>query len=413
LRGRDRAVYSDELHLRQVMRFFRIFSATVGVIVVALLYRSGITGARANQMPKAGNPTLVYAGTNTGAKSKGIYFFRLQTEGLEVSQNITLVPLGLAAETPNPSFLELDLKRRLLFAVNEIDNFEGKPAGAVSAFSIDPTGKLTLLNQRSSMGAGPCHLVLDKESRNLLVANCSGGSVAVLPVGPDGRLGEATDVVRNSGKGPRAHGVTLDPASRFAFACDLGSDKILTYRFDAQKGKLSPGEPAFTPVKAGAGPRHMLFRPDGRFAYVINERNSTLSVFAYEAKAGVLTEAQTVSTLPEYFDGPNTALELGMHPSGKYLYASNHGHNNVVLFSIDPDKGTLTYIEEQGTGGKNPVHFGIQPSAQHLAIVNHDSDTILASRIDSGNGRLKPSGIFAAAPSPACVKFLPPAESGR
>jgi 6-phosphogluconolactonase len=363
------------------------------------------------------NATLVYVGTYTNATSKGIYVFRLQTENLDVSQNITLVPLGLAAESTNPSFLELDLKRRFMFAVNEVDQFEGRPTGAVSAFSIDEaTGKLRLLNQRPSMGTGPCHVVLDNGSRNLLVANYGSGSVAVLPVGGDGRLGAATDVVQHTGKsidpvrqkGPHAHCVTLDSANRFAFVCDLGLDKVMTYRFDAEQGKLSPGEPAFTPLKAGAGPRHMVFRPDGRFAYVANELTSTITVFGYEPSTGVLKELQTVSTRPEYFEGANTAAEIGVHPSGKYLYVSNRGHNSVVLFSVDPDRGTLRYVEEQGTGGKTPRHFGIEPSAKHLAIGNQGSDTVLVCRIDEGNGRLKPSGVFAEAPSPACVKFLPP-----
>src|SRR2546428_455405 len=255
-------------------------------------------------------PTFVYVGTYTGSKSKGIYLFRLQTENLEVSQNITLVPLGLAAETSNPSFIELDLKRRLLFAVNELNEFEGKPTGAVSAFSIDrDTGMLTPLNQRPSMCAGP---------------------------------------------------------------------------------------------------RHMVFRPDGRFAFVVNELSSTITVFAYDSGAGVLRERQTVSTLPEYFDGANTTAEIDVHPSGKWLYVSNRGHNSVVLFNVDADKGTLTYVEEQGTGGFKPRHFGIEPSAKHLAIANQDSDTVLVARIDAGNGRLKPSGVFAQAPTPVCVKFLPP-----
>jgi 6-phosphogluconolactonase len=355
--------------------------------------------------------TLVYVGTYTHSKSKGIYLFRLQTENLEVSQNITLVPLGLAVETRNPSFLELDTKRRLAFAVSE------DPAGSVSAFSVDPdTGKLTLLNQQSSEGSRPCHLVLDKDGHNLLVSNYDSGSVAVLPVGMDGRLGKATDMVQHTGKsvhpqrqtGPHANCVTLDPANRFAFVCDLGLDKVLSYRFDAHSGQLKPNEPAFVSTKPGAGPRRMVFRPDGGFAYVVNELNSTITAFAYDSQAGTLHELQTVSTLPEYFDGPNTAAEIGMNPSGKFVYVSNCGHNSVVLFAIDSSKGTLTYIEEQGTGGRTPRHFGIQPSAKHLAIVNQDSDTVLACRIDPDNGRLKPSGLFAEAPSPACAKFLPP-----
>src|SRR5258708_834076 len=325
------------------------------------------------QSKSSSNPakaTLVYAGTFTGPKSKGIYCFRLQADNPEVSQNITLVPLGLAAEAENHSFLELDLKRRLLFAVNEVDKFEGKTTGSVSAFSIDrATGKLTLLNQRPSMGTGPCHLVLDKKSRYLLVANYGGGSVAVLSVGPDGRLGGATSFIQHTGqsidpkrpRGPHAHCVTLDPANRFAFVCDLGLDKVLTYRFDAQHGKLTPAEPAFTTIKAGAGPRHMVFRPDGRFAYVINELNSTINGFSYDAKTGVLTERQTISTLPPSYDGPNTVAEVRIHPSGKYLHASNRGNNTVVLFGIDAGKRTPTSIEDQWPVAKTPPHFRSQP----------------------------------------------------
>jgi 6-phosphogluconolactonase len=314
--------------------------------------------------------------------------------------------------------LELDLKRRLLFAVNEQDQFEGKPGGGVSAFSIDPAnGKLTLLNSRSSMGTGPCHLVLDKEGKNILVANYGSGSVAVFPVGADGRLAEASSVIQHSGKsvnperqkGPHAHCVTVDPANRFAFVCDLGLDKVLAYKFDAAQGKLTPNDPAYAALKPGAGPRHMVFRPDGKFAYVINELNSTITSFAYDAGAGALKELESVSTLPGYYDGPNSCAEIGIHPSGKFLYGSNRGHNSIVLFNVDPAKGTLTYVEEQGTGGKTPRNFGIQPSAAHMAICNQDSDTVLASRIDSGNGRLKPSGLFASAPTPVCAVFLPPA----
>jgi 6-phosphogluconolactonase len=364
----------------------------------------------------AAGATLVYVGTYTGPNSKGIYLFRLQTEGLEVSQNITLAPLGLAAESASPSFLELDLRRRLLFAVNETDTFDGKATGAVSAFSIDPAGKLTLINQRPTKGTLPCHLVLDKDGRNLLVANYGSGSVAVLPVAEDGHLGEATDLVQHTGKsvnperqkGPHGHGVTLDAANRIAFVCDLGLDKVLAYRFDSAAGKLTPHTPPFAACKPGSGPRHLVFRPDGRFAYVLGELDSSITVFAYDAAAGALKEVQRVSTLPESYDGPNTGAEIAVHPSGKFVYASNRGHDSVVLFAVDADKGTLAFVEEQGTGGKTPRHFGFEPSGKHLAIANQGSDSLLACRVDAGNGRLKPSGVFASAPTPVCVKFLPP-----
>jgi 6-phosphogluconolactonase len=329
----------------------------------------------------------------------------LQSAGTEVFQNVTLVPLGLAAETPNPTFFELDLKRRLLFAVNEIDRFEGKPAGAVSAFSITTTGKLALINQRSSMGAKPCHLALDGEARNLLVANCGDGSVAVLPIAADGKLGEATEVV----KGASAASVTLDRAGKFAFVCDPAADKVLRFSFDAQAGKLRPATPAFVEMKPGSSPRQMRFRPDGKFAYVLNEKTSIINVYAYDAATGALTETQAVSTVPESYDGSNTAIELQVHHTGKWLYVSNTGHDSIVLFNVDGEKGALSYVEEQGTGGRHARQFGIQQNSKHMAISLPDNNQVLASRIDEGNGRLKPSGIFAEMPAPAAVRFLPPA----
>jgi 6-phosphogluconolactonase len=216
----------------------------------------------------------------------------------------------------------------------------------------------------------------------------------------------------NREKGRRTFGVTLDPGNRFALVTETGWDKILTYRFDAQTGKLAPAEPASTPVKSGAGPGMVVFHPDGRFAYSLNRLDSTVTAFAFDPDTGRLNELQTLSTLPGYFDGASTAEHLEMHPSGKYLFAANDGHNSVVLFTIDPKAGMLRWIEEQGTGGAMPRHFGIDPSGGHLAIANLGANTVLPSRIDAGNGRLKPSGLFAEVASPACVKFLPPPKAG-
>jgi len=401
------------------MRTLKTLKISLGAIVVAALTPAIVSEAQTKRVPTPANSTLVYVGTYTGQKSnsKGIYFFRFQDIGDDVTQNVTLVPLGLAAETPNPSFLEIDTKRRLLFAVNETGEFQGKPTGGVSAFSIDSaTGKLVPINQRSSMGKGPCHLALDRAGKNLLVANYSSGTVAVLPVAADGKLGEATDVIQHSGKsinpqrqeGPHAHCTVFDPSGKFAFVCDLGLDKVMIYRFDAEKGKLTPNDPPFATLKAGAGPRHMVFRPDGRFAYVTNELNSTVTAFAYDASKGALKELQTLSTLPDHWEGTNSTAEIDIHPSGKYLYASNRGHNSVALFNIDPAKGMLTWVEAQGAGVSTPRHFGIDAQGKHMTIANQGSNTVLGSRIETGNGRVKLSGISADAPTPVCVKFLPP-----
>ncbi len=338
--------------------------------------------------------TLVYIGTRTGGAAKGIYVFRLQSAGSEVFQNVTLVPLGLAAATDNPTSFALDTRRRLLFTVNEVE------PGTVSAYAVDPaTGHLALINRQSSKGRMPCYLMLAPDARHVLVAHCAGGGVSVLPVGEDGKLGEASATVAVGDPACSA----FDPAGRFVFVCDRAADKVLAFRFDG--GKLAPAESAA--LSAGSRPRDIAFRPDARFAYVLNEKTSTVTAFAYDAAAGRLKETQTISTLPGYWEGENTTAELGMHPSGKYLFASNRGHNSLALYTIDAD-GTLGWVEEQGTGAPTPRHFGIEPAGKHLAISNSESDKVLASRIDTGNGRLKPSGIFAEVPSPACIRFLPP-----
>jgi 6-phosphogluconolactonase len=373
-----------------------IFPLSAALLFCALVY------AQSPEPPPQGKATLVYIGSSKG---KGIHLFRLQPTGTEVSQNVTLVPLGLAAETPSATFFELDLKRRLLFAVNEIGQFEGKPTGAVSAFAITPTGKLALLNQRSSMGTKPCHLALDGEARNLMVANCGDGSAAVLPIAPDGKLGEATDVV----KGARATSVTFDRAGKFAFVCASTLNKVLQFSFDAAQGKLQPATPAFLEVKPEGETHQLLFRPDGKFVYVLNKKASLINVYSYDATIGGLTEVQAISTVPESYDGLNNAIELQVHHTGKWLYVSNTGHDSIVLFNVDAEKGTLTFVEEQGTGGRHARQFGLQPNSMHLAISLPDNNQVLASRIDAGNGRLKPSGIFAEMPAPATIRFLPPA----
>jgi 6-phosphogluconolactonase len=403
-------------------------------LIALVLVTAAIAAADTSQMPEAGKvsakDTLVYIGSYTtraglpatpGApparEGKGIYLFRLQSAGTDVFQNVTLVPLGLAIETANPSHLEIDSTARRLFAVNEIDQFDGKPTGAVSAFAIDPTGKLTLIGQRASMGARPCHLALAPDGRHVLVANC-GGTAAVLPIAESGALGEATDSVT---LGPSkalpgsdaAACVAFDPGGTFAFVCDAGASRVLAFSFDRASGKLAPAATPAIGLKAGAVPRQIRFRPDARFAYVLDEKSSTVTVFAYDASTGTVREVQTVSSVPEYFGGENQAGEMHLHRTGKWLYVSNVGHNSVVLFTVDAEKGTLAFVEEQGTGGRTPRQFGLEPSAKHLAISNRDSDSVLASRIDDGNGRLKPSGIFAEVPSPAAIRFLPPMESGR
>jgi 6-phosphogluconolactonase len=253
----------------------------------------------------------------------------------------------------------------------------------------------------------------------VIVANYGGGSVAVIPVAEDGQLGPASDFVQHAGhsasadrqSSPHAHCITLSPDGKFVFVCDLGLDQVVAYKYDAEAGKLTPNDPPFAKLKPGAGPRHMAFGPDGRFAYVLNELNSTVTAFAYDAARGALEELQTVSTLPDHFDGQNSTAEIAVHPSGKYLYASNRGHDSVVLFEIDGAAGTLTYVEDQSTGGRTPRHFALDAKGGHLIMANQNSGTLRVCRIDSKNGRLNPSPVFTPAPSPVCTVLLPPSKT--
>lgn len=353
---------------------------------------------------------LVYFGTYTGAKSKGIYVSRFDAATGGLSEPM------LAAETRNPSFLAVHPNRRFLYAVGELNEFQGQRAGAVSAFSLEArTGKLTLLNQQSSGDQGPCHVALDSKGRCVLVANYGSGTVASLPVSKDGRLAEAASTVQHTGSsvnpqrqtGPHAHHIVADAGDRFVLACDLGLDKVLLYRLDARSARLWPHDPPFASVAPGAGPRHLVFAPKGRFVYVINELNSTLTAFAYNARRGEMTEVQTVSTLPAGFSGNNSCAEIEMHPSGKFVYGSNRGHDSLAIFGADQKSGKLSLVEHQPTRGRTPRHFAIDPTGRWLLAENQGSDSVVVFEIDRKTGRLRATGQSVTVGSPVCAVFVP------
>jgi 6-phosphogluconolactonase len=270
------------------------------------------------------------------------------------------------------------------------------------------------LNQVSSQGGGPCHLLVEQTGKTLLVANYGGGSIAALPIKDDGSLAEATSFIQHEGKGvnkqrqegPHAHFITTDPANRFALTCDLGLDKVLVYRLDAAAGKLVSNDPPSVSLKPGSGPRHLAFHPNGRFAYVINEMGNTLSAFAWQAGQGSLAEIQSISTLPEDFKANSTTAEVEVHPSGKFVYGSNRGHDSIVVFSVDPATGKLAFVEHQSTQGKMPRHFIISPNGKFLIAENQGSDSILVYKIDLQTGRLTPTGQTLTVGAPVCVKFV-------
>jgi 6-phosphogluconolactonase len=366
-------------------------------------------------MPLAAASPIAYVGTYTGGESRGIYAFRVETGA---GGEPRFVSLGLAVATPSPSFLAFDATRRLVFAVNETGERDGEPTGGVSAFSADPvTGKLTLINQQPSHGKHPCHLALDPTGRFLLVANYTSGTVSVYPVAADGRLGGAAAVVQHTGHGPNAarqdgahaHCVTFDPAGRFVFICDLGLDRIVAYRLEPT-GQLTAVASAGATLPPGSGPRHLTFAPGGQFAYVVNELTSTVTALRYDAVSGKLTELQTLSSLPAGFTGQKWAAEIEVHPSGRWLYASNRGHDSIALFAIDPATGRLTYMTAEFSGGQTPRNFALLPGGGWLVAANQESDTLLVCRVNPDTGRLEPRASRVAAPKPVFVGFVTMAE---
>ncbi|MGB7332273.1 MAG: lactonase family protein [Terriglobales bacterium] len=376
------------------------------------LILSLVTISVAKDSPKSNY--LLFVGTYTEKESKGIYSYRFDAASAE------LAPLGVAAETTNPSFLAIDPTGKFLYAVNEVQNYKGASSGAVSAFAIDrqkntlPTGKLSLLNEVPSRGADPCYIAFDKTGKFALVANYTGGSVAVFPVKPNGDVGEPSAFVQHTGSsinkerqaGPHAHWIETTPDNRFAIAVDLGLDEVLVYRFDASKGSLTPNDPPYASLDPGAGPRHLAFHPNGHFAYVINELTSTVTAFTYDPSRGTLQKLNTVSTLPKGFTGANDGAEIHVHPSGKFLYASNRGHDSIALFSIDSHTGTLTLVDHFPTQGKTPRDFDIDPTGKFLFVANQDTNNIVVFRIDPDNGRLTSTGQILQVPSPVCLKFV-------
>jgi 6-phosphogluconolactonase len=350
---------------------------------------------------------LVWIGTYTGPQSQGIYAFRFDGE------TGTLSPLGLAAETPSPSFLALHPNGKVLYAVNETHDGPGN-SGMVTAFAIDPaTGRLTKINEQPSRGADPCHLAVDATGQYLVVANYTGGSFVVFPLAEDGRLAAASSILANRGSGPNrerqdgphAHDVVFDAANRFLIAVDLGLDQLFVYRFDPAVGSFTFGDPASARVPPGAGPRHFAFHPDGRHAYSINELDSTVTALEWDPSAGKLTADASVSSLPAGFTGENSTAEVEVDPRGRFLYGSNRGHDSIAVFRINPVSGALSLIAHSLTRGKEPRHFALDPTGRWLIAGNQNSNTLAVFRVDQTAGTLSPAGDLVSVGSPVCILF--------
>jgi 6-phosphogluconolactonase len=365
--------------------------------------------------------TLVYVGTYTEpirfgsgkvllGNGEGIYIFRMDPE------SGALQPVGQTTGIVNPSYLAFDAAHRFLYAVNEVKSYQDRPTGTVSAFTVDPTtGELTFLNRQPTHGTDPCHVAVDRQRRHIFVANFTSGSVCVLPVLDDGSLGEACDFIQHQGSsidpvrqnGPHAHSVTLNRTSRYAYVPDLGLDKLLIYKVNAQRGTLEPNTTPWIKFRPGSGPRHVALHPRGRFAYVVNELNSTVAVLASDGRTGALQALQIVSTLPEGFSGQSTGADVNVGRSGRFLYASNRGHDSIAIHEIDQRTGRLTYVDHAPTQGCTPRSFCLDPTGTFLLVANQDSDTVVTFRIDARSGKLQPTGHMAAVPTPVCVKIRP------
>jgi 6-phosphogluconolactonase len=380
------------------------------LLALLFLFSAPLLSLSQAQTSTAKGQYIAYVGTYTAkTNSKGIYAYRFDPEKGQ------LTSIGVAAETADPSFVVVHPNGKYLYAVNEISTFNGGAGGAVSAFSINAkTGALKFLNQVPTRGAGPCHISLDKDGAFVLVANYDGGSIASFPVHDDGTLGTASGFVQHSGagpnkerqEGPHAHWIGTSPDNRFALAVDLGLDQVIVYGFDPSKGIFTPMLSGFAKVKPGAGPRHLAFHPNGKFAYVLSEMESSVTVFSYQAKNGAFASLQTISALPKDYAGPKEAAEIAVHPSGKFLYTSNRGHDSIAIFEINQPKGTLKSLGQVLTGGKTPRHFAIDPTGAYVLAENQESNNIVVFHIDPATGNLTPTGQTIEVPSPVCITFV-------
>ncbi|NOY81244.1 MAG: lactonase family protein [Kiritimatiellaeota bacterium] len=358
---------------------------------------------------------LLFVGTYTKGDSVGIYAFRFD------SATGALAFTGESAKTPNPSFLAPSPDGNFLYAVSELSGPGPNGKGALGAWRIDRTsGRLSFINRQATHGNSPCHVVLDRRGRFVFAANYGSGTLAVLPVRADGSLGPASAVVRHQGRGadprrqrgPHAHSMLVDDDRRIAYAADLGIDKVMIHTIDFDNGKLLPADPPFAQLHPGAGPRHMALHPNGGFLYVINELDSTVTVFRRTSDTPALTAVQTISALPPDFKGKSFCADIHVHPNGRFVYGSNRGHDSVVAYRIDGTTGTLACLGHTSTRGRIPRNFAFDPTGRFLLVANQESFNIVVFRVDAKTGALEFAGQETPAPYPVCLKFLPDPTKG-
>lgn len=344
----------------------------------------------------------VYVGSYTDKDIRGITLLDFNSAGGDISVQRP------ACETASPSFLAVHPNRKYVYATNEFSN-------AVSSFRIEADGMLTQLSGQSSGGAGPCHLATDVAGKCLMAANYNSGSFQIFPLTDDGSVGKpVADAIQHTGAGtdpkrqasPHAHGIYPDPTGKFALAVDLGTDQIAVYALDSSAAALSHSPVTVGRTAPGAGPRHLAFSPDGRFAYVTSEMNSTVTVFRWEPAKPSLTPIQAISTLPAEFAGKSATAEIAVHPSGRTLYVSNRGHDSIAIFTVDPQTGRLALRGHQNAGGKNPRHFVIDPTGRWMLVSNQTTGNVVVLAI-STTGDLGATGKEAPVKSAVCAVLVP------
>jgi len=381
------------------------------ILLGAVIVLSTLLSPIDTQSVSAAEKLWVYVGTYTrGSESKGIYQLLMDSETGKLSH------VGTTENVDNPSFLAIHPTQKYLYAVNEISDFQGANAGAVSAFAINAeTGGLKLLNQLSSKGAAPCHIVIDQTGHTALVANYTGGNICSLRLRKNGKLKSDVSFIQHTGSSinprrqtaPHAHSINLDLQNQHAVVADLGIDQLRVYQFNSEDGTLKPNSPPGIKIAPGAGPRHFTFHPTGKWGYVINELNRTITAMNYGGKDGSFQKIQTISTVPEGTPKKgNSTAEIQVHPSGKYLYGSNRGPNTIAMYRIDQQTGKLISTGYQSTGGEIPRNFKIDPAGKFLLAANQNTHNVVVFKINQETGILQETGHEIQVPKPVCIKFV-------
>lgn len=364
-------------------------------------------------MAQTAQRILLFVGTYTrhvghvkGANGRGIHSFSLDLDtGM-------LTEIGVTEGIDNPSYLAIDAKHEHLYAVSEVGEWD---EGTISAYTINTdTAALTYINKQPTLGGSPAFVSVDGSDQYVLLTNYSSGQSAVmLPIRSDGGLAPASDSVKHEGSGadperqesPHPHSIVSDPGNRYALVPDLGIDRIMSYRFDLEEGKLVPNAVPGVQLNPASGPRHMVFHPNGRYAYVIQEISSQVTALAYDSASGTLEPLHTVSTLPTDFSGANKAGDIQITPSGTFVYASNRGHDSLAIFAVDETNGRLSFVAHQSTNGESPRGIAIDPTGTYLLAGNHDSHNIVTWRINPQTGLLDETQNIPT-PTPVCLKLI-------